>query len=580
MWKSSSFLLILSLIVVKTLLFTVIISPWQGPDEPFHFKMGYILADPSTDIQKLDADMVRSLQQYRFQEYTDYTQKESEIPGFDDDKLRGYYATLAFLFRPFSDLSMTGKMFLGRLFSAVCYLAIVLLVCRISRRIFTDTGGYWVSIAAVSFVGFQPQYSFFSITLNSDSVISLLLTVILFCVVHIASRWQEASGPGMRKYWPWLVAVLAVFVGLLAKRTGFVGFLLFVASIIVVNCGEKKSLMKAGAVATALLAPLIFLMAFSGSPQRRDKTCFNKFSISFGGVPGDIEMSFQAFDIDWDGEVAVLLNETEIAEVKRTKDNTWSPTCVLNLPDKLVSDKGPNIVTFDNLHNPPYAYDWGVRNVRIGNILKVERPHGNIPPSRMFEGVTEVRKILPGAAPPILAKWTSSIGRTIRQGVTKLSDMSDIPSYLFVRFILVQFVSFWFSLGWMIYKMSLGWYVLFSLITLLSLVGLIRLIYARFRNRGFAFVNLRVVSLLILLFVLSQAATVIAYGPSPDGSMSDAMGRCRFMEIGAVSILIPLGLWAISPARKRDMVMKSFVCFMIFLNMVSVLKYIIPIFYL
>jgi hypothetical protein len=59
MWKSSSFLLVFSLIVVKTLLFTVILPPWQGPDEPFHLKMGYVSADSLVDVQELNTDMAK-----------------------------------------------------------------------------------------------------------------------------------------------------------------------------------------------------------------------------------------------------------------------------------------------------------------------------------------------------------------------------------------------------------------------------------------------------------------------------------------------------------------------------------------
>ena len=585
MWKSSSFLLIFSLIVAKTLLFTVLIPPWQGPDEPLHFKMGYVLAHPVTDIQKLNTDMLKSLQQYRFQKYTDYTQKESVIPELNAEKLPGYYTILAFLFRSFSGLSMIGKMFLGRLFSAACYLGIVLLVYRISRKIFTGVEGYWVPMAAVSFVGFQPQYSFFSITLNSDNLVSLLLTVILFCIVHISSQGQEAAVSWIRKYWPWLIAILAVLVGLLVKRTGFVGFVLFCISIPIVMGRDRRSLIRASSVAMALLAlPTFFflILGLTTSHKLNMSKHPNHTHFIFPGLDGDVRLTYQAFDVDFEREVVILLNGIEIAHVDKTENNKWGPICTLILPDRLVNDNTSNTLTFDNVYNPPHTYSWGVRNVQIGDVLKVEEARGEIPPSKIFEGLkrNEGGIVEEKFMVSIIAKWSARVGQTIRQGIIKLRDMFHIPFYLIVRFILVQFVSFWFSLGWMIYKMSLGWYVFFGLITLLSLFGMTRLIYTRFRNRKFEFINMKVVSLLLLLFALSQVAMVIAYGPSLTSSINDAMGRCRFMEIGALSVLIPLGLWAISPARKRDIVMKFFVCFMIFLNMVSVFKYIIPIFYL
>jgi len=61
MGKRKLIFLIFSLITLKGLLFIILVPPWQGPDEPFHFKMGYVLAHPLTDIQKLNTHMVKSL---------------------------------------------------------------------------------------------------------------------------------------------------------------------------------------------------------------------------------------------------------------------------------------------------------------------------------------------------------------------------------------------------------------------------------------------------------------------------------------------------------------------------------------
>ncbi|MBW1741107.1 MAG: hypothetical protein JRJ42_08245 [Deltaproteobacteria bacterium] len=564
-------MLIFFLLVVKTLLFAFLIPPWQGPDEPFHFKVSYVLSDPLTDIEKLNTDMVKSLQRHRFREYTDYTQNDCEIPGFDVKNLQGYHAIIAFMFRSISDVALIWKMFLGRLFSASCYIVISLLVYGISRRIFTGAEGRWVSIASVSFVGFQPQYSFFSITLNSDNLINLLLTVILFCMVHISSTGQKAVETGISKCWLWLVAILAVVMSLSVKRTGLMGFLLFCISMLIIKYRDKRSLIKASVVSLAVLALFFFFIFFSWSKQGFSNKYINQCAIRFDGVPGDVKVSYQAFDINLKREVVVLLNGKEVAKLKRTESGAWGPTYVLNLPDKLVNDDASNVLTFDNVYNPPRFYTWGVKNVRIGGVLKVKKARGNIPLSCIIDEVSPLKQSI---------IRLGEVAKTIYDGIIKLGNIPEIPFNLIMRFILVQFVSFWFSLGWMIYKMSLGWYVLFGLITLVSLAGMIRLIYTRFRNRKFEFINMRIVSLLLLLFALSQIAMVVAYGPLPTSSINDAMGRCRFMEIGALSVLIPLGLWAISPARKRDMVMKFFVCFMIFLNMVSVFKYIIPIFYL
>jgi hypothetical protein len=582
MSKNRLLWLIILLIAVKTILFTVLLPPWQGPDEPFHFKMGYVVADPSSDVQKLDSELVESFQRYRFHELSDYTQKNDKILELSSSKLPGYYKILAFLFKPFSGFTLTGKMFLGRFFSAVGYLIIIFLVYRISRRVIAGDEGRWLSVAAVSFVGFQPQYSFFSITLNSDNLIILLLTIILYCVTFVAARERDVPESGMRKYWPWAIAILTVLVVLLVKRTGIVGLLLLCLCTPIVAHKHRRSLMKAGSVSVAFLALLAFMVFLSGFEAEKRTEDLNQYTINFKGIPGDIRVSYQAFDMDSDYEVAVLLNGNEVGYVKQTKDNEWSSIRSVILPDEFVADDSSNVLTFDNVCNPPHSHSWGVRNVQIADVLEVKEPHGNIPDSKMIEDFPSEKRgsVAKGREPSTISKWLVGTEKAAREGFVKLSHAFDVPPHLIVRFILVQFVSFWFSMGWMIYKMSLGWYVLFSLITLLSFVGVFRLMYERIRNRSFEFVNVRVVALLMLLVALSQVAMVVAYGPSPTGSINSAMGRCRFMEIAAISVLIPLGLWTITPTRIRDTVMKAFVCFMVFLNVISVFQYMIPIFYL
>ena len=582
MWGRSTFLLVLSLLLVKTLLFLVVLPPWQGPDEPFHLKMAYVFADSEGDPQEFDTDMAASLQRHRFRELTDYTQNDNAVPGSDRDKLRGYYAILGLLIGFFQGAGLLGNMFLGRLLSAACYLVIVGLVYLISRKMFADSEGYWVSLGVLSFVAFQPQYSFFSVTLNSDNLISLLLTVILCGMVWTASRDSDTSGPGIRKYWPWIISILAMLCALLVKRTGMVGLIFFCLSIPIVTLGRRRSFIKAGSFLVASLV-LIGLFVFFFAPVQEETDQFvNDFSITFHGAAGDIEVTYQAFDIDLEHEVAILLNGKQVGYVQRTNDSEWGATHSLVLSDRLVRDDVNNILTFDNLRNPPRRVKWGIRRIHIGDILRVEAPHGNIPRSKRFEGLSseKIRRAERELEPTTAAKWSTRVRDAARSGLVKIRDVFDVPPHLIARFFLVQFVSFWFSLGWMIYKMSLGWYALFGFVSLLSLAGLIRLIYAKLRQSGFECINAKVLILLFLLIGISQAAMIVAYGPSATSSVDVAMGRCRFMEIAAVSVLIPLGLWTLAPARIRNTVMKAFVCFMVFLNMISVFQYMIPIFYL
>ena len=81
MEKTKIILLIFVLIAVKGLVFVFLIPPWQGPDEPLHFKTGYILTDSPIPVDQLDSRILESLEKYRFWEYIEHTQPEKAVLG-------------------------------------------------------------------------------------------------------------------------------------------------------------------------------------------------------------------------------------------------------------------------------------------------------------------------------------------------------------------------------------------------------------------------------------------------------------------------------------------------------------------
>ena len=59
-------LFIFILIICKVILFVILIPPWQGPDEPFHFKTAdFQLSEPS-DKEKFTKEFKESLKNFRF----------------------------------------------------------------------------------------------------------------------------------------------------------------------------------------------------------------------------------------------------------------------------------------------------------------------------------------------------------------------------------------------------------------------------------------------------------------------------------------------------------------------------------
>jgi len=85
----------------------------------------------------------------------------------------------------------------------------------------------------------------------------------------------------------------------------------------------------------------------------------------FEGKPGDMVVQYQAYDVDSEIEVEIVLNGRHIGFVPTTEDSQWGETRAITLPQNLIHENGPNVLEFSNTSNPPQTYVWAVRNVSI-----------------------------------------------------------------------------------------------------------------------------------------------------------------------------------------------------------------------
>ncbi len=91
----------------------------------------------------------------------------------------------------------------------------------------------------------------------------------------------------------------------------------------------------------------------------------DKVAYCFAGRTDDWYLSFEAYDIDTNQEVDILLNGVKIFDSPLTANNSWSGLLGVLLPDELIHDDSDNELIFDNTKNPPQALIWGVRRVSV-----------------------------------------------------------------------------------------------------------------------------------------------------------------------------------------------------------------------
>lgn len=161
---------------------------------------------------------------------------------------------------------------------------------------------------------------------------------------------------------------------------------------------------------------------------------------------------------------------------------------------------------------------------------------------------------------------------------------------LYIKEFAILFVSFWFTFGIMVFKMSIGWYLFFLLLTCIAFSGLVKFVLQVINKKESEYknINIKVIAMLALIMVINFAAILFdefKVGVSLDLNQVSSMrlcaqGRYLFPSLSAIACLFVLGIRSISPIAFKTESIKLLTVFMIFLNMVSIFKYLIPIYYL
>lgn len=96
-----------------------------------------------------------------------------------------------------------------------------------------------------------------------------------------------------------------------------------------------------------------------------DQTHVEQVDYSFEGIPGDVTIRYQAWDVDFAEEVEILVNGVPVGYAPVTANENWGESQYVVVPDAVAHDSASNEITFSNTYNPPRTYWWGVRNVSV-----------------------------------------------------------------------------------------------------------------------------------------------------------------------------------------------------------------------
>lgn len=167
---------------------------------------------------------------------------------------------------------------------------------------------------------------------------------------------------------------------------------------------------------------------------------------------------------------------------------------------------------------------------------------------------------------------------------------SNVPGYLepealrlYRIYLRVLFESFWARFGWMKIRLDAEWYMLLAGISLVACIGMVVFV-SRYKQSTFFSVSWKVKSLVLFVTAGAMSVAVVIvnslaawqYGWQ---NIVRPQGRLLFPAIIPIATLFSLGLRGLVPARYERPFALLYILFLILLDFICLIAYILPYFY-
>ncbi len=284
--------LLLAAGALQSVAWNVAVPPFQGPDESTHFAYLQYLAEngrmPSTTRGGASTEESEALRWLNlrplignlsarpawtaadlkaFREIERHEAKGSRGNGVGENPLGKnpplYYAAMAIPYRALLWLPLLKRLFLLRLFGALCFLATIAITWALAGEIFGPVR--WKRTLATAAVALEPQLAFTSAVINSDNLLIALSSGFLLAAVRLVKY-----GPSMRRV---MIATGLAAAAVLTHGRGLVTLpvlaLALLIAWIVFRPATRQVLARGGAaLATILGAFVVYLLLGRASGGR------------------------------------------------------------------------------------------------------------------------------------------------------------------------------------------------------------------------------------------------------------------------------------------------------------------------
>jgi hypothetical protein len=598
----------LCLSLATGLIYSLIIPPWQAPDEPRHleyairlWEKGWFLTrqDTSADLQR---EMMTAMLQSGFWTLLGREEPDSVPDSFLDDpflRLSGtqlgdesplYYLLPALAFNVLPEGDLLARLYLMRWYSVLLSAAAVAVACLTAFELFPEDR--FMIVAVPAFMALLPMFSFIGASANNDVLAVLLASLVV---------WQ----------------LVKMFNSGLTWRSGLTLCVLATLSLL----GKKTSLFTVPLVPVAIAADMLHRRLHLNTLHRRAIATSSVLGLLLLATLLSRRGGDAAHWLPWGESLA----DTRSDAVARSGSHALEPRdgrLTQALPFNTVRALRGKTVTLEAWTISPGARQRGSLVIEDdqGQSMKVfvagsgwrrqELTHEVAPSARTLRVILDSS---PGAEQGGEGLYFDDLSLLAegRQGRNWLENCSAetpalrierhldgagrylSPSQLldprsydstslrrYVLYTLLTFAGFWANFGWLTLPLDMGWYALLALATLVSCAGLALWGVGLLRRALGA--DKRAASLsdtVLLVFLVGLALLALQTFLPMIGSQWQPQGRYLFSGLVIVATLFAFGLRRLmKPVKPKLLAAGYLICFLLF-DALCLVGYIIPYYY-
>ncbi len=595
----------LCLSLAMGLLYSVIIPPWQAPDEPRHLECAILLSEKGWFLSRddtspaLQRDILASMLEFGSWKFLGRQEPDSVPGSFSDDPLLKrsgtqlgtetplYYLLPALAFNVLPDGDLLARLYLMRWFSVLLSATTVGVVCLTAFELFPRDR--FLIVAIPSFVALLPMFAFIGASASNDVLSVLLASLFFWQLVRMLNRglsWRSAL----------TLCGLAV-LSLLAKRTSFFTLALIPVALLVHAHRRRVSVSYScrTAVAASVLLGLLLLgilLSWRGGdaaqwlPLQKSAVATRNELVARSGNSSLQALNSRLMQVLPFNAVRALRGKTVTLEA-------WviSPGARQRGSIVIEDDQGRSAKVFVAnsewmRQEVKFEIAPAARTMRV--MLDPSPGAGQRGEGLFFDDLSlvvegaEARNWLRNgsAETPALRLERFLRGTSVSLSSSQLLDpRSYDPASLrrYLLYVLLTFAGFWANFGWLTLPLDPGWYALLALVTLVSFAGLLSWGMGLLRGLRAERTRRPSSSDTVLLIFLVGLALLLAQTFLPMiGSQWQPQGRYLFPGLTIIATLFAFGIRRLTRRLKASIVAAAYVGGLLLFDVLCLVGYVIP----